>query len=95
MKVALEAGEVLDIALVDGERIIGTVSLQLKGLTGASRVGRPAGTSAKSASTGSESAGGGRRRKRKPMSEEARQRMAEAQRKRWEKVRSSEGGSNQ
>ena len=94
MKVALEAGEVLDIALLEGERVIGTLSLELKGLVSASRVGRPAGSS-KAASAAAEGAGAGRRRKRKPMSPEAKARMAEAQRKRWEKTRSSEGSSNE
>ncbi len=93
MKVALELGEVLDVALVEGDRIIGTLSLELKGLSGSSSrtVGRPSGASAKTASTAADSAVTGRRRKRKPMSDEARKRMAEAQRKRWEKSRSSDG----
>ena len=94
MKVALEAGEVLDIALIEGERIIGTLSLQLKGLSAGSRLGRTAGTSARAASAPAEGTGSGRRRKRKPMSDEARQRMAEAQRKRWEKAR-GQGSANE
>ena len=91
MKVALEIGEVLDVALLDGERVIGTLSLELKGLAGVSRVGRPASSAReKSAATGSNEAAG-RRRKRKPMSAESRARMAEAQRRRWEKTKGREG----
>lgn len=87
MKVALESGEVLDIAILDGERVVGTVSLQLKDMISTSRAGRPAGSSAKAASS---EGGEGRktRKRRKPMSDEARARMAAAQKARWEKKRS-------
>jgi len=95
MKVALEIGEVLDIALLEGERVIGTLSLELKGLAGSTRVGRPALASArenKAAAAGVE--GSGRRRKRKPMSAESRARMAEAQKRRWEKNKANEGSES-
>jgi len=95
MKVALEIGEVLDVALLEGERVIGTLSLELKGLAGASRVGRPA-SATREAKAVAGTEGTGRRRKRKPMSAESRARMAEAQKRRWEKNRSNEGsGSNE
>lgn len=90
MKVALEAGEVLDVAILDGERVIGTLSLQLN-LGGAKqRVGRPAAASPKAAAAPA-AEGTGRRKKRKPMSPETRAKMAEAQRKRWESTR--DGGN--
>ncbi len=93
MKVALENGEVLDIALVDGDRIVGTLSLQIKGLAGASKVGRPANTSQASAS---DTPANGRktRKPRKPMSPEGRARMAAAQKLRWEQKRGEKSDSN-
>ena len=83
MKVALEAGEVLEVAIIDGDRVVGNLSLQLKGI-GGSRVGRPAGSSSAKAASSDEPAAG-RRRKRKPMSAETKARMAAAQKARWEK----------
>ena len=79
MKVALESGEVLEVAILDGERVVGTLSLQMKGVGSSSRVGRPAGAPKAAAA----SDGATRRRKRKPMSAETRAKMAEAQRRRW------------
>ena len=78
MKVALESGEVLEVAILDGERVVGTLSLQMKGVGSPSRVGRPAGVPKAAVSEGTT-----RRRKRKPMSAETRAKMAEAQRRRW------------
>jgi hypothetical protein len=95
MKVALEAGEVLEVAVLDGERVVGTLSLQLKGLSSGGRgVGRPAGSTserAASPSAAESASGAGRRRKRKPLSPETKAKMAEAQRRRWEKSRGNEG----
>lgn len=87
MKVALENGEVLDIALVEGDRIIGTLSLQLKGLAGAPKAGRPAAASQQSESAASAPNGRKARKPRKPMSPEGRARMAAAQKLRWEQKR--------
>jgi len=96
MKVALDRGEVLDIALIEDERIIGTLSIELKGLVSAARgAGRPAGSSRSTASESEtrETSGKKTRKKRKPMSEEARARMAAAQRRRWENKKGNEGSS--
>jgi len=93
MKVALEAGEVLEVAVLDGDRVVGTLSLQLKGLSSGTRgVGRPAGSTVERAASTSaaEPAAAGRRRKRKPLSPETKAKMAEAQRRRWEKSRGNE-----
>lgn len=84
MKVALEAGEMLEVAVLDGDRVVGTLSLQMKSADSARRVGRPAGSTVAKAAEG----GTGRRRKRKPMSAETRAKMAEAQRKRWGNAKS-------
>lgn len=96
MKVALEIGEALDIALVEGDRIIGTLTLQLKGLAGSSnKVARPA--AASQASDSAASSGNNRkvRKLRKPMSPEGRARMAAAQKLRWEQKRGNQSDSNQ
>lgn len=94
MKVALENGEVLDIALVEGDRIIGTLSLQIKGLAGSPKAGRPA--AAPQASDAGAAAANGRkvRKQRKPMSPEGRARMAAAQKLRWEQKRGGQGGAS-
>lgn len=93
MKVALETGEVLEVAVLDGDKVVGTLSLQLKGLSGASGVkrGRPAGTVKEDVTPR-------KRRQRKPMSAETRARMAAAQKARWEKrnaEQAAESGSNE
>ena len=98
MKVALDRGEVLDIALIEDERIIGTLSIELKGLISATRgAGRPAGATRNAAaeSAGREVAGKKTRKKRKPMSDEARARMAAAQKRRWEQIKGPEESSAQ
>jgi hypothetical protein len=78
MKVTLERGEVLDVALVENDRIIGTLSLQLRGLSAAARF---TGSAQAPAAVERTKRGNGRR-KRGPLSAEARARMAEAQRRR-------------
>jgi hypothetical protein len=89
MKVALDAGDVLDVALLDGDRVIGTLSLQIKGLAGSSpRVGRPAAASSSETSSTTSSR---KRKQRKPLSEEAKARMAAAQKERWAKRRAEQG----
>lgn len=89
MKVALEADEVLEVAVLDGDKVIGTLSLQLKGLTSASsaRRGRPP-------AIAKEEATPRKRRQRKPMSAETRARMAAAQKARWEKRNAEQAQSN-
>lgn len=92
MKVALETGEVLDVALVEGDRIIGTLSLQLKGLAGSTpRVGRPAGSTTANAAAAPRK----QRKQRKPMSAEARARMSAAQKERWSNRKGGNEGGNQ
>lgn len=93
MKVTLEKGELIEIALTEGNQIVGTLSLQLQlGATTLPQRGRPAGRPAGSttASQSEAPAGGkpGRKRGGRKISAEARARMAEAQRRRWEKFRS-------
>ncbi len=95
MKVALENGEVLDIALVEGDRIIGTLSIQLKGLAGAGKASRSAVASQQSESASTSGLGKKTRKPRKPMSAEGRARMAAAQKKRWEEKRGGQNNSNQ
>lgn len=88
MKVALEAGEVLDVALLEGDRVIGTLSLQIKGVAKTSKVGRPAGVSSSASSSDDGADAPVKKRKaRKPLSPEVRARMAAAQKARWEQRR--------
>ncbi|MGI8907205.1 MAG: hypothetical protein ACR2IE_12030 [Candidatus Sumerlaeaceae bacterium] len=82
MKVTLERGEILDVALIDNDRIIGTLSLQLRGLSVGARF---SGASAPAAAADNAGKRNGRRRKRGPLSPEARARMADAQRRRRDK----------
>lgn len=95
MKVTLEKGETLDVALVEGDRIVGTLSLVLRGVSvGAAprtRAEAPAEMAAPAARSnrGARAAAGGRRKRN--VSAEARAKMAEAQRRRWEKARQTKG----
>lgn len=80
MKVTLEKGETLDLAVIENDRVIGTISLELRGILlthGAS----PAAAPASAGSTAPKKPGKGVRH----VSEESRSRMAEAQRRRWAK----------
>lgn len=92
MRVALEAGEVLEVAVLDGDKVVGTLSLKLNGLGSAKRPGRPSASESAGAST----TGTKKRRQRKPMSAETRARMAEAQKARWAKrnAEANQGGES-
>lgn len=93
MKVALEAGEVLEVAVLDGDKVVGTLSLQLKTLSGASSAvkrGRPAGASEKAESA---EPARKRRKQRKPLSDETKARMAAAQKARWEQINANKAAN--
>ncbi len=93
MKVGLELGEVLDIALHDNDRIVAHLSLSLKPAAGGGlRVSATPGRKAASADT-AETPGKKPRKGRKPMSPEARARMAAAQKLRWDTKRGT-GNNN-
>jgi hypothetical protein len=81
MKVAMEIGETLDVALIDGDRMVGTLSLSLKGVNVVKQVKAAAAAVSHAVATGKGRKRGGKRR----VSAESRARMAEAQRKRWAK----------
>lgn len=85
MKVALEFGEALEVALLENNRVVGSLSLVLRGAGAAPRVA--AAPAAKAAAAPAAKAG----RKRRQLSPEARARMAAAQKERWAKKRASEG----
>jgi hypothetical protein len=97
MKVALERGEVLEIALLEGNSVIGTLSLQLQANRGGAQMSFSSGrASASSSSAASQSAGASAgtgttgkrgRRGRRQLSPEARERMRQAQLRRWAKAR--------
>jgi hypothetical protein len=79
MKVAMEIGESLDVALIDGDRMVGTLSLSLRGVTAAGPV--------KAAAVAAAAKKAGRRGGKRKVSPESRAKMAEAQKKRWAKFR--------
>ena len=94
MRVALEAGELLEVAITEGDRIVGTLSLQLNSIGGSSKAASRSTVS----SAGAAAPARKQRKTRKPMSPEARARMAAAQKARWAKARgedvpSSDSGS--
>lgn len=97
MKVTLEKGETLDVALVEGDRIVGTLSLVLRGAgVGVGFRGGAEAPAAEMAAPSARSARGARgtssARRKRNISPEARAKMADAQRRRWEKVRQTKGG---
>jgi hypothetical protein len=90
MKVALEQGESLEVAILQNDRVVGTLSMRLQGVgtgsVGATRQqSAPAAPSAVPAKRGRKR--GRRAGGRRNISPEARAKMAEAQRKRWAKFR--------
>lgn len=89
MKVTLEKGETLDVALVEDDRIVGTLSLQLRGVGSGAAVRAVSDYSRRAAEAPAEPAAGTTRtgRRKRQISAEARAKMAEAQRRRWEKYR--------
>ena len=89
MKVTLEKGETLDVALVEGDRIVGTLSLQLREIGSGAGVRTVSDSTRRAAEATAESATGTTRtvRRKRQISPEARAKMAEAQRRRWEKYR--------
>lgn len=97
MKVALERGEVLEIALLEGNSVVGTLSLQLQGNARGTSVSFSSGSSASaggssaSQSAGSTTSGKRGRRGRRQLSPEARERMRQAQLRRWAKTRGGKG----
>jgi hypothetical protein len=94
MRVALEQGESLEVAILENNRVVGTLSLEMRAAGGSAQAARPAASASASASApqqkraASSSGKRGRRGGKRNISPEARQKMAEAQRRRWEKFRS-------
>lgn len=87
MKVALEFGEALEVALLENNRVVGSLSLVLRTAGAAPRVAAaPAKAAAPAAAKAS--------RKRRQLSPEARARMATAQKERWAKKRAADGGQS-
>ena len=81
MRVALEQGETLEVAILEGDKVVGTLSLEM-------RSGSSAGRSVSATPTAAPAqARRGRRGGKRNISPEARAKMAEAQRRRWAKAR--------
>ncbi len=79
MKFTLERGETLDVTLVENDRVVGTLSLELKGVFGGAKSAKMVSAAASEKTDG--------RKPRRRLSAEARARMAEAQKRRWDKKR--------
>ncbi len=81
MKVAMEIGDQLEVAIVSGGQIVGSLAIQLNSVVGAkaSKPGRPAKAAAEAAPA--------KRKGRRKLSPEAKARMSDAQKARWAKKR--------
>lgn len=89
MKVALEIGETLEVAILEENRVVSTLSLSLR----PAGAPRRAQSEAPAKSTSSPSPKGGR--KRRAISPEGRARMAAAQKARWAARKAKEGQSEE
>lgn len=85
MKVALAKGETLQIAVVDGDRIIGTMSIALD--SAVASVAAPAAAPAKAAKSVEAAPAKSRRGGKRKITAEARKKMAQSQALRWERYR--------
>lgn len=83
MRISLEKGEVLDVAITEGDRVVGSLSLTLRDLVPSAPKAAAKAPAAAAPATGK------RRTGKRNVSPEARARMAEAQRRRWEAYRAS------
>ncbi len=92
MKVALEIGETLEVAILEENRVVSTLSLTLRAPGVTRRVASDA--PAKSSASAPASKGG---RKRRAISPEGRARMATAQKARWaaRKAKANQSNENQ
>ena len=90
MKVALEIGETLEVAILEENRVVSTLSLSLRPASAPRRATSEA--PAKSSTPSPASKGG---RKRRAISPEGRARMAAAQKARWAARKEKEGKSGE
>lgn len=77
MKVALELGEKLEVAVIEGNKIVGSLSLELNGFGNVAKAAEPA-AAKKPAKAERKTRRGGHK-----FSAESRKRMSEAQKARW------------
>jgi hypothetical protein len=91
MKVTLEKGEVLEVAIIEGDRVVGSLSLTLRDTvpSAAAAPAKPRAAAAAPAAPARKRRASGKRN----VSPEARARMAEAQRRRWEAYRASKANA--
>ena len=83
MRISLEKGEVLEVAIVEGDRVVGSLSLTLRDMVAS------APKAAAQAAMAAAPVPRKRRTGKRYVSPEARARMAEAQKRRWEAYRAS------
>lgn len=86
MKIALELGESLDVVLMNKDEVVGTLSLQIRGL--AQAVAQPKALAAKTVSSETRSAAPAK--KKRTMSAEVRERLRQAQLRRWARVKGAQ-----
>ena len=79
MKVALEKGETLSVAILENDRVVGVLNLRLSETE----------DKAPKAATSKAKAG----KKKRNISSESRRKMAEAQKRRWDKYRAAKAKS--
>jgi hypothetical protein len=97
MKIALEKGENLEVVIVDKDKLIGKLSLQLLGSARIVEERHDVPSAPEAVSAQGEAPQ--RKRRKRQLSPEARERLAEAQRRRWARVRAQgaeqQGGGEQ
>lgn len=81
MRITLEKGENLEVLIVENDKVVGRLSLQLTAIAGISK------EKATLAGETTEPTPAGRTRARRTLSPEARAKLAQAQRERWARVR--------
>jgi hypothetical protein len=90
MRITLEKGENLEVVIVEKEKIIGKLSLQLLGSVQIVEERRVVASAPEAAFTQGEAPQ--RKRRKRQLSPEARERLAEAQRRRWARARAQSAG---
>ena len=83
MKVALEKGEKMNVSIVENDKIVGTLTITFESVL--------APKAPKSAPAEAPSAAPMKTRKKRTVSPEAREKMRQAQLRRWEKIRGQAG----
>jgi len=90
MRITLEKGENLEVVIVEKDKVIGKLSLQLLGSVRIVEERHDVASAPEAVSAQGEAPQ--RKRRKRQLSPEARERLAEAQRRRWARFRAQSGG---